>query len=197
MAHPKTHFARPSMTIIEVIVVIILIALLAGLVAPRLGNVALRRAENEANAVLGILTSVAQRDAMTSQAYAIAYDAATSRFALLALRDAPGPNQAPQWMPAPLQTPLVLEAAEIRSAAIDGRVVQGSFTVEFRPGQARPTVSILVVPRDGVDARGWQIELGPAKLAARMEGLADAGAWQPAAADVQDLDNEGMREDAW
>ncbi len=186
-----------GLTIVEIIVVIILIALLAGLAIPRMGGMAARRAEGEAQAVRGLLTAAAQRDAMSSDAYAVAYDSASGRLGLLILRPSSKPGEAPQWLQAPLQTPIELSASEIRGVSIDGRAAGGSWTVELRPSQPRPAISILLAPRDALDRSGWAIELGPTKLAAELQPLGDVGAWSPVGADVEDLDAEGLREESW
>ncbi|MGD9689250.1 MAG: prepilin-type N-terminal cleavage/methylation domain-containing protein [Phycisphaerales bacterium] len=190
-----------AFTIIEVLVAVAIVAVLAGVMVPRLGNVGRRQVDNDARAVLALVSSVGQRDAMSSQAYAISYDPEARIVGLLTLvegaAEADGRIGAPQWVVAPGQSPVVLGAAEIRSIALDGQVLSGAWTVELRPAQPRPSISVLVCSRDDPDGPAWQIELDPGALTGGVVGLESPGAWSPAAANAVDLDVSSGRGTPW
>src|SRR5690606_4403416 len=73
----------PSFTLLELIVVILIITILAGLIAPRVLDTSLRRAEAEAGDVSRLLSAAAQKDALTPRTLAIAWDGQTRRLELL------------------------------------------------------------------------------------------------------------------
>ncbi len=197
--------ARRGLTIVEVIVVCIIIALLAGLVVPRLGNLAARRAEVEAKGLAALLSAAAQRDAMSSQAYAVAFEPGTATVGLLAYREAEDPAQPGGWVPAPWQSPLVLAEAEIRGIAVDGRPIGtptsggnvGAWRAEFYPSQPRPRVSVLLTAKAAPDQYAWQVDLGSTQAMAVLKPLPSAAAWSPGDPELVDLDRQGMREEPW
>jgi prepilin-type N-terminal cleavage/methylation domain-containing protein len=188
---------RSAFTLIEIMVVVVIIAVLAGTVIPRLGNVALRNAENEANAAKALLTSIAQRDAMSSQAYALAYDPETSRLGLLSLVDSGAADRRADWAPTLGQIPVTLNAAEVLGASADGVALEGAWKVEFRAATPRPGVSLLLGLRDGSSDKAWRVDLGAGQLVATMISLESASAWQPADPAADDLDAKGARETPW
>jgi type II secretory pathway pseudopilin PulG len=197
--------ARRGLTIVEVIVVCIIIALLAGLVVPRLGNLSARRAEVEARGLTALLSAAAQRDAMSSQAYAVAFDPGSSTVTLLAYREADDPAQQGGWTPAPWQPALMLAEAEIRGIAVDGQPIGtpstgssvSAWRAEFRPSQPRPRVSVLLTARAAPDQYAWQVDLGSTQAMAVLKPLASAAAWAPGDPELVDLDAQGMREEPW
>lgn len=197
--------ARRGLTVVEVLVVCIIIALLAGLVVPRLGNMGARRAEVEAKGLAALLSAAAQRDAMSSQAYAVGFEPGTSTVTLLAFREAEDPTQQGSWAPAPWQTALVLSEAEIRGVAVDGQPIGaptsdghvGAWRAEFFPSQPRPRISVLLTARSAPDQYAWQVDLGSTQAMAALKPLASAAAWAPGDPEVVDLDALGMREEPW
>ena len=67
-----------AFTIVEVLVVVVLLAAVAGLVAPRLTNNAARRVTAAAESTAEALSALARRDAMLSQPLALTYDQASN-----------------------------------------------------------------------------------------------------------------------
>lgn len=187
-------------SLIEIMVVVVIIAVLAGLVVPRMGNLGARQAESEARAVHALVASAAQRDAMSSQAYAIAFDSGASKLGLLALvEESPREGDPPvaRWVPAPGQPPVQIAAGELRSVSVDGQQLSGEWKIELRPGQPRPSISVLMGVRDSPDGSAWQIDLAPGAMAAVLIALESPGQWSPMGSGVQDLDTAAGRSTPW
>ncbi len=217
---PANPFAR-GFSIVEVIVVIVIIAILSGLVVPRMVAGSSRSAELEAKEVRMMLTTLAQRDAISGQRLALDFDKEKNRLSILVQNGendpaagAPitsGSGPAPiggDWKPAPLIRPLTFAYTAITQFTLDGTPVAaslanksvrgpGSWRIEVDQNQKRPAMSLLIAAADDADKRAFQIDLLPGQTAAAIKYLTSSSQWTPVATEAIDLDATGMRETPW
>jgi prepilin-type N-terminal cleavage/methylation domain-containing protein len=199
-----------AFTLIEVIVVIILLGVLAGVLLPRLGLNTSRAARTEAMALRDMLTVAAERDALAGASVALEYDAKEERFNLLTLRQVDDRDAVTaQWRPDPLVTPVQMSLLAVRSAEADAKPldIRRGFILDMAGdglagggmGGIRPSITIVLVPRAmsndarGVSASQWRIELAPESGAA----VATSGDHPASPTRVIDLDATGRSEDPW
>lgn len=88
----RVTLARAGFSLMEAMVVVMILAIMATVVVPRLNAMVQRPARQSAILVGDFLTSVAQRDALTSQPLAIEFNGEQNTLALLVPADEPG-----QW----------------------------------------------------------------------------------------------------
>lgn len=189
---------RRGFSIVELLVVMIIIAMLATIVVPRLIGTQSRQAEIEAHALRALISSAAQRDAMTSGSLAIAYDAEKKEVAIQVLRQVNGENV---WLPAQFVRPLRLATIAITASEADGQAypIDTSWRVEFPPSRPRPQLAIHVQTAPDVigNKRAWQIDLLPGRTAAVLSASTVDAPISQAVNDAQDLDDEGRRTQPW
>src|SRR5690606_39016870 len=125
-------------TIVEVIVVMVVLAVLAGAIAPRLTSSAGRRARVEAQAVARTLSAAAMRDTLSSQRVALDFDGGVLRaLALGATGD--DPDVARAWRIDPLIPEARLTVLSFFGGAADlQRLDVSSFRLEFPRIARRP-----------------------------------------------------------
>lgn len=187
---------RSAFTIIEVIVVVIMIAVLAGVIVPRLGGGAAREAGREAEAVAALITDAAQAAELSPTPIAVRFTKDTGRFETLGA-SAVGA----EWTPRSPQRPVDLSASVLTSAMVDGspRPLEREVLIEWLPGSVRPSISLVmqIAGEASADARAWQVDLGPGARLARVRGLMSASAAVPPADESIDLDAGGQRSTPW
>jgi prepilin-type N-terminal cleavage/methylation domain-containing protein len=189
---------RRAFSLVETIVVIVILAILAGVVVPRMAGGAARRAELETRAVADLLDILAARDALSASPLALLEDPARKELTIWSWRPGRDPEAPADWAPLPTVRPVVLNECALRSVAIDGALLpQGQFRVELQPGQARPSISVLLVQNSDPDGAAWQIDLPAGELAPRVRGLTSPGLFRPAEPAGIDLDAAGRRNAPW
>lgn len=195
-----TAAARSAFSMIEIVVVVALLAIVGGVIVPRLVSTGARQAQVEAQAVRAMLSAAAQRDALSNQSMALEFDSANRELSLWV--QLTGENEGDAvWAPAPLVRPVRVEVGELRSVAIDGRASNArQWRIDFPGGQPRPSVSLLIV-FDGSALGGstaWQVDLPPDATAAIITPLPGEGDWRPATStNGIDLDATGRRGTPW
>lgn len=203
---------RRALTIIEVICVIVILGALAGVVAPRLFSGGSARLAEQARRLSGLLSGLAQRQALTGgERLALWYRAANRELVLLAWSpdpEAPGVRSADDpWVVASGVPPVVLDGAAIVLAAADGATLPAAqdWRLELTGGLPRPSISLVVAPapegqslRSDLAGPAWQIDLPPLALEAAPTQLQSPQGWSPAAASGGvDLDRAGRRVTPW
>jgi len=190
-------------TLIEVIVVVLLLGVVAGMTVPRLVTGDRRRAEASVAAVAGLLTIIAQRELLGGERLSLEYSAEDGRFRLMALRvrgDWRGDGHA-EWGEDPLAPAAVLEGVSLHGALFDGVEADPKrWRWELAPGQPRRALSLVfrTEPRIRPQA-AWLIELLPSDSQARISVLnaAEGFGGDPAMGRVIDLDALGLGDSTW
>lgn len=188
-----------AFTFVELVVVIVILSVVAGLVIPRLTSWKSREGELAVNIVADMLTAAAKRDTYSTQRSAVDFDAATGRFRLLALRVRDVQSFDPggeEWVEDPLSPAAQLEGAHLVSGMMGiAELDPKKFQIDFPgAGSAQGRVGIALVFADDAGQQ-WTVRL-PA-TATRAEVVpGNAG---PLTADsyAVDLDATGRRDDPW
>jgi prepilin-type N-terminal cleavage/methylation domain-containing protein len=200
VAPPLRRF-HAAFTLIEIIIVVILIGVLAGLIIPRMVNSGKRQADFESSEITRLLGVAARRAALSGEIVAVEYDGAGPRLSLVALRETDtsrGPRQT--WVQDPLVTPVELTAVDVIRATADGQPIGnagGKWWVDFNPSEPRPALWLLV-GRPGSDASSqWQVELLPEETSASRRSMDEPSRAASAGALRVDLDATNQGERAW
>ncbi|MBX3375910.1 MAG: prepilin-type N-terminal cleavage/methylation domain-containing protein [Phycisphaeraceae bacterium] len=210
---------RGGFTFVEIIVVIVILTVVAGMVVPRLMSWKSREGEQSVRAVADMLTAAAKRDTYSTQRTMLEFgpsgrgsgggEAAAPRFRLMVLRVADVGSFDPGgegWVEDPLTPIAALEGVSLRSATagvmdLDPR----RFQIEF-PGaggtQGRPGIAMLfqdnadqlwLVRLPSTATRAEVVPLGSG-LNGRSMSARDLPTGDPYAID---LDASGRRDDPW
>lgn len=179
---------RRAFTLLELVVVMILLGITAGLIAPRLGSLAPRRAEAAARDARTLLSVLGHRDSVPGPALALRFDAASSTLAVDRLDP-----QAKDWRPDPLVPPASTAGLRLTQALADGVPLDtASFRLELPRHTPRPTLE-LTFESDGTPATThrilWHSSSAEAQLAAQAS-------LDPFPSPI-DLDAAGLGEVAW
>ena len=176
-----------AFTLVEVIVAMVILAVLAGAIAPRLAAPSGRKARGEVAAVEQALSAAALRASMSSQRIAIEFDGgAISVFTWADAEDA-------GWRLDPLIAPAILDELSLVGAAADlDRLRMDGFWIELPRTERRPDLDLRFV-----DSRGaaWQVALPSG--ATRAIGGPEAEVGEAVAQTVVDLDQTGQGRRPW
>jgi len=183
---------------IELLVIIVIMGVLAGVMLPRISAGGNRRGEVEAESVRVMLSRLGEKDAFSVSPLALIYEGETAvmRMEMRKVDD----KEQDVWVKAPLIQPLTLVSLKMNATAVDGQILSPKmWRVEFPGGQSRARLSLCLE-----SARGgaWQIDLLPGELFARKRALGDAREWNPTASPLDnsaatDLDAQGGRTTVW
>ncbi len=136
---------------IEMIVVVVVLAILASMVAPRLVGSARRQATLTAEEVAELFTLFAHRESMGESKIAIGYDPGAGVIMLLSLvGDVAEPDNPPRWeidrFVSPVRLPDDMVVAMVRQ---DGLIVPAAdWMVPVTPGRGRPSIELLLISGD-------------------------------------------------
>lgn len=112
----------PAFTLIEVIIVIVMLAVLAGIVVPRMAGSDRRLADAQAQGVGALLSIVGWRAAVAPEPMELQYDPVSNSLRLLVYRVGPGSadssSAAPtkSWRPDPIVAPVILDRLSVQEA---------------------------------------------------------------------------------
>lgn len=184
---------RRAFTVVEILVVIVLLAAVAGLVAPRLTNTASRRVTAAAEATAETLSALARRDAMLSQPLALVYDRANNTLRTSVLqRDARSGDV--NWRNDPLLPDADLQDAQIVAVTSDGAELGvDALRIELDQYQPRPALRFVLSDTKGENL--ITVDLPASSLQAAL--VYGDMRQQPGASRAVDLDDEGKERQAW
>lgn len=182
---------RTGMTIVEVVVVIVILAIATGVIAPRLMTVGRDSALPAAERTRDLLSQAARRERFGNQQLMLAHDA-TRMTLSLRVRDQ-DENAAGEgaWRTDVLSAPVdvsrvVMEKVEAGTAVLP----TGDWTLPLSGGEGRPAISITLL--DGRTGARYVVELGGQAISAAVRKPEEATTDRSI-----DLDSRGLREDPW
>ncbi|HRJ50608.1 MAG TPA: type II secretion system protein, partial [Phycisphaerales bacterium] len=113
---------RTGFTLVELIVALVILAILSGVVIPRLASGSSRTAEAEVRRAAELISAAGRRDTLTSQQLAVDFDGTT--FTLMIFRR-PSPADAAkgltaEWLRDAMTMPVELKDARVVAAVSDG-----------------------------------------------------------------------------
>jgi prepilin-type N-terminal cleavage/methylation domain-containing protein len=192
---------QPAFTLIELIVVIILFAILAGFIAPRLVNASKRQADFEATEVTRLLGVAARRAALAGEIVAVEYDGSGPTLSLVVLREVnTGRGVRQSWIQDPLVPPVNFTVTDIIRASSDNQPLGnagGKWWVDFNPTEPRPAIWLLVGPPNSDSSLQWQVELLPEETSASRRTMSEPSRAASMGALRIDLDAMNQGERAW
>ncbi len=189
-----------------------MLGVLGGLIVPRMMGNERRHARATVDALAGMLTVVAQREALGSHRMRMSYDEERGTVRLDALRviGASGERLGggvlgeADWRPDPLVPEVALEKVALAEVRFDGREAdERAWRVEFVPGVPRAMIELVVRMggEDGAGARAggpaWLVELLPYAPEADVLAIGAGGVAEGRRARSVDLDETGGGEVEW
>jgi prepilin-type N-terminal cleavage/methylation domain-containing protein len=155
----RTNRGR-AFTIVELIVVVVILAVLAAAIGPRLAAMGGREVRASAMEVGDLVSVAARRDALTSQRVAIEFEGDKSRLVLMTMDVAPSGGGSPvaEWREDKLIPPVLLGNTKITDASTDGVALDArGWRVEFPQGGRRPALALILSDPKGKEH--WRVEL--------------------------------------
>ncbi|CAG1003630.1 hypothetical protein PHYC_03080 [Phycisphaerales bacterium] len=181
-----------AFTIVEVIVVVVILGILVGAMAPRLAALTGREAQAAAGRVANLLSAAATRDLLTHQRIAVEFDGEASRLRLLVLSE-----DGEMWKEDPLTPAVNLGEVKVTRATMESAMLDAmNWRVEFPQDQPRP--ALLLVLSGGRGGDTYRVEIASRASRAVVRAGENPSAREVAELDgVVDLDARGMGEQAW
>lgn len=184
---------------IEMVVVVLLIAVIGGLVVPRLMGNDKRRANAECEDVARLLSIAASRAALSGQSVLISYDGTSHVLSAYVLREVSERGSVKnQWATDRMIQPVRLESLAFRSGMADSLALPRSkWEIVFTTGEPRPQVWLAFSANQDPEIDGWQVELLPEETGASKRSRREPSRASEAGLFRKDLDELGQGERAW
>ena len=184
-----------------------MLAVLTGLMVPRMMATERRRAKVTVDSLARMLTVVAQREALGSHRMRLTFDEKRGAVRLDSLRLV-GERGEPvllgeeDWRADPLAPEVKLEGVHLAEVRFDGRAAEDKrWRVEFVPQVPRPLIELVVELGEDASARGsgkaWLIELLPYAPEADIVSVGLGGSVRGRRARSVDLDAMGRGDVEW
>ncbi|RLS65488.1 MAG: prepilin-type N-terminal cleavage/methylation domain-containing protein [Planctomycetota bacterium] len=186
----RSRASQRGFSLLEVMVVAALLALLAGMILPRMASVNRQRDETGIDSVADLLRMYAFRNSSMTQEIALWYDEESNVVSLwIKDIDAENPDGARIWHEDKLSMPVTLPTGmAITEALADGTVMTKSpWTIATRPDGSRPKIELRVqgeTKESIIVLESWAV--GPTRI--------ELG--EPSRSAI-DLDNEGRGLERW
>lgn len=183
-----------AFTMVELIVVVVILGIIAGVIAPRLAA-GRRDGAEAAERTRRVVSALGRRDLLTTMAIALEGDEAAVRLLVPAgdernARDDEGWREDP-LVPAAELAPLRIVSITANGTPLDAR----QWRIIADPGFPRPhIVAILADDRAG---GAWRIELAPQAIEASAARTSPEDRGAPRADALVDLDASGGRDAPW
>lgn len=196
-----------AFTLIEAIVVMVIIAILATMITPRVLNIGRRQVENESRLLQRMLTVAAEKCDVWNQNVALDYKSKTQTFSVWTMREDAKADPTltgsarVKWAIDPLVETVVLTQSKLQAASQDGQLLpSGDWRVTFTPGQPRTVLSLTLEPNAGNGSTRYTLGLAPestgATRVASDQGGSTAGKPGVASRSI-DLDDAGKGQSPW
>ncbi len=186
---------RPGFTLIEVIIAVTIVAILAGVMLPRLGRLGKEQHELTLSKLEQLLAAFAYRESTGSMQVGLWREAGSADISLVVMDEqaAEGDERAAWRGDTLVPSVKIVAPAELLEVLVDGEPMDPTeFLVTSRPGSSRPTVAFVV----SSEGKETTISLLPAALRARRDSDDRSGELADIRAPI-DLDAEGRDQDPW
>ncbi len=196
--HPESGGTR-GFTMIELVVVVLLIAVIGGLMVPRLVGNARRRASAECEDIARLFSVAASRSALSGQSVLISYDGRSHVISAYVLREVVERGEVrQQWSSDLMLQPVRLESLAFRRGMADSQALSSSgWEVAFPTGEPRPLAWLAFSANADAESSGWQVELLPEETGASKRSMQQPSRASEAGLYRKDLDAIGQGERAW
>ena len=187
--------SRDGFTLIELVVVVVLIAIIAAMVVPKLTGTTKRTFDLTVDRVADLLVMYAQRDHLARYPVGLTYDPEFGNLGLVVLTPPPDEATAPSsWRPDVFVPDVTLpEIMDLDALTVyaDGESVDvRTWPLANVPGQPRPTIEVFLRSKDGeYDAT---LRLSPHGVAPKRLNRTYFFAREPV-----DLDAVGRSQEDW
>lgn len=202
ITHSHNSMTRPAprrgaFTLVEMIVVIVILSILAGVTTVRMTNTLPRRGKVTVQRVQNVLDTLAHRQVASQALAALVYDANAGELWVERLDSALPLGENPTTRPVEGQwrrdtlVPSVRFDRDIRldAAQFDGQVERGSFRVEVAPNRVRPSIEIDIAFGNTLET----VSLLPSEM--RSMSLSEAAT--KVRLSPEDLNAEGAGDERW
>lgn len=150
---------RGGFTLVEMIVVIVILSVLAGVTTVRMTNTLPRRGRVMVQRVQNVLDTLAHRQVASQAPVALVYDSGLNQMwverleSTIAMGLTPDTRPAEgQWKRDNLTPPVTFERdITLEAALFDGQLERGSFRVEVAPNRMRPNIELDIAFGDTVE----------------------------------------------
>lgn len=195
MITPRATPTR-AFTIIELLTIVVILGILAGITLPRLVGQTGRAASRELEGVEDFLTAAGTRESLTSAPLAIEYEDDTLTLVTLRAPEDFSPFSPPgTWVPDPLVEPVTLAHLELNTAAASGQTLDDDeWRISFSTIEARPAVALGLSDPEG---NQWLVWLPPDSTRARTSKLTAGVRADDLRQTTVDLDAAGREDDPW
>lgn len=188
---------RGAFTLIEMIVVMVILTVLAGVTTVRMGNTLPRRGKVTVQRVQNVLNALAHRQVASQAPEALVYDAGRGELWVERYDFADQMGKTPttrslegQWRRDLLTPPVQFDKdIHLSSAMFDGQPERGSFRLEVTPDMLRPTIEIDIAYGNAVDT----VSLLPSEM--RSINLSEGSS--QVRLSPEDLNAQGAGDERW
>ena len=185
-----------AFTLIELICVVLILSVIAGLIVPRISTGDARANQTRAQSIADLLSAIARKDALADEPMRLRFDRERRTLQLLVLRKREGDRRA-QWTRDPLIPDVDVDQITPRTLYLNG-IAQSPdrWTIRFPQNENRPSIALELAPVDATEqSRTWIAELLPYETKA---SLRTSGAnTDPMRNRLVDLDAVGRGDSPW
>lgn len=193
---PRRPTGCRGFSLLEVVISIAVLAILAGMILPRLGRLGKETREVPLTQLESLLATLAYRDIARTQTVGL-YRESGTRSVGIVVREVPPPGEAitdAAWYPDALSRPMILPPGiELVEVLVDDEPIDpDAFLIALAPGSIRPTLAMTLAYEGGETT----VVLPATSLTARRQSADSTSELLDIRAPI-DLDGEGRDQDPW
>ena len=141
----RTRRARNAFTLVEVILVVLILSLFAGLIIPRMAGLTSSKERLVVTSAADLLSAFAYRDSIVSGSAAIEYDGSNRNLFLLGARGGDNADDPLTWQRDPLAPVIrVPDSIDIRALSDGELLPEARWSITARDDGTRPEVQIEI-----------------------------------------------------